>query len=95
VRRTDRAHVNAERRVASDERPGGPRVIEVDVRDEQVPQVLEGETVLAQARLERVDAGRRAAVHQCGLRPLEQVRRDDLRSAEVAEVEKLQTTSAA
>jgi hypothetical protein len=95
MRRTDCAYVYAQVRVAPDERPGGTCVIEVDVRDDQVPQVLERESVLAKARLERIDAGRGAAVHERGLRRLKQVRRDDLRTAEVAEVEKLQTTSAA
>jgi hypothetical protein len=41
-------------------------VVEVDVREQQVPQVAELEPALGQARLQLLDAGRGPAVEERG-----------------------------
>ena len=46
----------------ANEHSGGACVVEVDVREQEVANVLKLEPALAQARVQPVDAGRRAAV---------------------------------
>jgi hypothetical protein len=72
------------------QRTGGARMVEVDVREQQVAEVVKLEPVLGEARLQRGDTARRAAVLEC--RPvggLEQVAADDALMAAVEEVERL------
>jgi hypothetical protein len=59
--------VNSERRVPPDDRASRARVIEVDMRENQVAQVLQAQAVSLQARLEGAQARRRAAVDERGL----------------------------
>src|SRR5215210_3688931 len=66
VRRADLRHVHAEPGVAAHEDARGARMVEVDVREEQVADVGQGETALVEPLLERAEAARRAAVEERG-----------------------------
>ena len=89
VRSSDLAHVDDEARALAHERARRAGVVEVDVGEEQVAEVGDLEPLLRQPRSECVQAARRAAVDECRLLALEQVRADDARPAEVLEVEEL------
>jgi len=83
VRRADGGDVHRQLRVFPHENAGGACVVEVDVREEQVPEVAQLETALGQARLQLVDAGGGPAVEQRGpVFGLDEVRAD---LAEIAE----------
>jgi len=62
VRRTDLRHVHGQLRVLADERARGACVIEVDVREQQVPEVADLDASLREALAEDGQAARRAAV---------------------------------
>ena len=66
VRRTDLGNPDVQPGVLAHEHAGRARVVEVDVREEQVPEVAQLETALGQARLQLVDAGGGPAVEQRG-----------------------------
>ncbi len=76
----------------ADDRAGGARVVEVDVREEQVAEVAELEPALARAR--RAAGGSVVAGPQSKSagpsRRLEQVDADRLRQAEEVEVDRLE-----
>jgi hypothetical protein len=81
--------MDREIRVSTDKRAGRSRMVEVDMRENQVAEILDGEPLLGEARLERCETGRRAAVDERGLLALEQVRRDDPGAPEMLQVEQL------
>jgi hypothetical protein len=81
--------MNGEIRVSTDERAGRSRMVQVDMRENQVAEILDGEPVLGEASLERCETGDRAAVDERGLLALEQVRRDDPGAPEMLQVEQL------
>jgi hypothetical protein len=85
------AHVYAQRGVPADEHAGPARVVEVDVREHEVPEVVHGETVLRERSLQRLEARARPTVDERGLVLCQQVRGDDTRSPEMEKVEKLET----
>ena len=62
MRRADLRDVNLEARVLADERSGGACVVEMDVREQQVAQVGQGEPALREPLLQGGDARRRPAV---------------------------------
>ena len=62
VRRPDLGHVDAQPGVLAHEAAGGARMVEVDVREQQVADVGELEPALGQSRLQGRNAGRRPAV---------------------------------
>jgi len=68
-------------------------VIEVDVREDEVPQILEAETVLCERSLERPETRRRTAVHERRLVTGKQVRGNDPRPREVQQVEELEAAT--
>ena len=72
----------------ADDRPGGAGVVEVDVREQQVPHVCELHAVLAQAGLERWERRRRPAVeHREPVARLDEVRADHALDALVVQVD--------
>jgi hypothetical protein len=80
--------VHLQARVLADERPRGARVVEVDVAQEQVPEVAQRQPPLRQAVLERGDGGRRAAVEEREpVLRVEQVAADDALGAEMVEID--------
>ena len=80
VRGSDLRHVNLQGGVLADERARRTGVVEVDVREEKVPDVAELEPALAEAGLQVLDAGRRAAVEERGaVVRLDEVTADDPR----------------
>ena len=90
VRSADLRDVYLKARVLANERARGPCVVEVDVREEQVPDVGELEATLGKPRLQRRFARRRPAVEE--RRPLlclDDVDPDDLLSTEVEQVDRL------
>jgi hypothetical protein len=93
MRRSDLAHVHAQSRIAAHEHARGARVVEVDVREDEVAQVPDREPGTRERRLERVDARRRTAVDQGGLLAAKQVGGDDPRPPEVEEVEELEAAT--
>ena len=69
----------------------GAGVVEVDVREQQVPDVLEGQPALGEAGLQRADRRRRPAVEQReAVVGLDDVDADDAVEAEVHEVDRLE-----
>jgi hypothetical protein len=81
--------VHAERRIPANEHAGRACVIEVDVREDEVAQILDAEPVGGEARLERAEAGRGPAVDERRLIPRQEVGPDDPGAPEVLQVEKL------
>jgi hypothetical protein len=80
--------VHLKARVLPDKRPRGARVVEVDVAQEQVPEVAQRPPALRQALLERGDGGRRAAVEEREpVLRVEQVAADDALGAEMVEID--------
>ena len=77
------------RRVLANEHTGRPRVVEVDVREEQVTDVAELEPPCAERVPQGRHAARRAAVEQRrAVVGVEQVRPDPAAVAEVQQVER-------
>jgi hypothetical protein len=68
-------------------------VVEVDVREQQVAEVPDSESVLRQAGLQRIDAGRGPTIDQRRLVAWQQVGRDDPGVAEEEEVEELRAVT--
>ena len=66
VRGSDLRDVNLQRRMLADERARRAGVVEMDVREEQMPDVGELEPTLGEPGLQVLDAGRRAAVEERG-----------------------------
>ena len=64
VRRADLRYVHLQLRVLADEHAGRARVVEVDVREQQVPHVLQLQVLVREPRFQLRDAGRRPAVEQ-------------------------------
>jgi hypothetical protein len=64
-------------------------VVEVDVREHDVPEVAELQAPLAERRFQRLEAAARAAVDERRLVAEQQVGRDDPRAIEVEEIEDL------
>jgi len=82
--------VDAEARVLPDERSGGTRMVEVDVREQQVPQVRELEPAVGQSGLQRSDGGGRPAVEERNaVVGLHEVHADDT-LVQVEEVDRLE-----
>ena len=91
VRRSDLRHVHLEAGVLAHERARGARVVEVDVREQQVADVGQGETVRGQPVLQPRDADRRPAVEERRtVVRLEDVGADDLLGRLVVEVDRLE-----
>ena len=89
VRRPDLGDVHLEPGMLSDEHAGGARVVDVDVRDQQVAQVGELEVALAQAFLQPREAARRPAVEERRpVRGLEQVAPDHPLRAAMHEIKR-------
>ena len=73
----------------SDKDSGRARMVEVDVREQQVTDVGESETVLAKALLEALDSGGRSAVEEGrAVLRVEQVRADYSGGSLVSEVDR-------
>ena len=88
VRSADLGDVHGELRVLPHEYPGRAGVVEVDVRQEEVAQVGDGDAELREARTKRLDRRRRpAVVERWPLRRVEQVGTDHALAAEVAQVD--------
>ena len=90
VRRADRRHVNLKAGVLADEGSRGARVVEVDVGQEEVAEVGQGEAVRGEPLLQPADTDRRPAVEE--RRPvvrLQDVDADDLLGRLVVEVDRL------
>ena len=66
MRRAQLGDVHQQPGMFAHEDPGSAGVIQVDVREEEVAQVLKLEAALAQGRVQALDAGRRAAVVERG-----------------------------
>jgi hypothetical protein len=62
-------------------------MVEVDVREHEMPDVGQREAPGGESQLERVEAGRRPAVDERRLVARQQVRRNDLALSQVQEVE--------
>src|SRR6185437_3066734 len=91
VRRADRGHPDGQRRVAADDRPRGACVVEVDVREQEVPEVGQREPVLRQPRFEVRQRGRGPAVEQSrAVHRVEQVDADAALGAAEVQVEEPQ-----
>ena len=89
VRRADLGDVHLQPRALAHERARGSRVVEVDVREEQVADVGEVEAALGESGLQVRDAGRRAAVEERGpVDRVEEVAPDHV-LLEVVEVDRL------
>jgi hypothetical protein len=89
VRRADLGDVDLKRRVLADEYAGRAGMVEVDVREEQVPEVAQLEPALGETGLEGVDRRRGPAVVQCEpVVGVDEVRADDALVAEVPEVDR-------
>ena len=76
-----------EARVTTNERAGGTRVIRVDMSQEQCADIGQRHPAFRESRLERADAHRWAAVHERGLRTVEEIDPDDVRTPEVEEID--------
>jgi hypothetical protein len=79
--------VHLELRVPADESAGRAGVVEVDVRQDEVAEVLDRESLPGEAFLERAQARRGAAIDQRRLVTGEEVGRDHPRAPEVLEVD--------
>ncbi len=90
VRGADSGDVHEEVGVLAHEHSGGARVIEMDVREEQVTLDAQLDAALAEGRDERGHAARRAAVvKREAVGCLDEVRADEPRIAAVEEVERV------
>ena len=74
----------------ADEHAGGPRVVEVDVAEQEMPHVRELHAVLVEAVLQRSDRRRRAAVEERrAVVAVEQVRRNGALVALMVKIDQL------
>src|SRR3954465_7279934 len=81
--------MHAQARVLAREPARSPRMVEVDVREKEVPQILELDAARAEPGLQRVDARRRAAVEQShSFVGLDEIGADDALGAEVSKIER-------
>jgi len=87
VRRSDLAHVHLKVRIPADEGAGGSCVVQVDVRQQEVADVLGHEPLLGEARFEPAETGGRPAVNERRLVAREEVGRNDPRAPEVLQVD--------
>src|SRR5262245_36656492 len=87
VRRTDLTDVHLEARVPADESTRRTGVIEMDVREDEVPDVTELEAVLREPPLESVDARGWPAVDESGGVAGQEKGPDRTRDAEVSQVD--------
>jgi hypothetical protein len=85
--------MHAQARIPPRDHSRRARVVEVDVRQHEVAEVVERETVARESLLQRIQAARRPAVDQRGLVAGEQVDADDPRPAEVKKIEKLEAAT--
>jgi hypothetical protein len=83
----DVAHVYLKAWILPYEGAGSAGVIQVDVRQQQVAEILESEAVRTQAGLERAETGARPAVDQRRLVAWKEIRRDDPRAPQVVQVD--------
>ena len=91
VRRADLRHVHLERRVLADEHAGRARMVEVDVAQQQMPDVGELQAARGEARLQRIDGRRRAAVEEGrAVRAVEHVAPDRALDTIVKEIDRLE-----
>src|SRR5829696_8775580 len=89
MRRADRGDVHLDVRVLADDRSGRPRVVEVDVGEQQVPNVTELDALLAQTGHERGERrGGPAVEHRGTAVRLDEVRADHALDALVVEVDR-------
>jgi hypothetical protein len=93
VRRADLAHINPQARVSAHQDAGSARMVEVDVRENEMAHVLERNPVGRETGLEGAETARRTAVHQRRLVAGQQVRGDDPRMPEVEEVDELEAAT--
>jgi hypothetical protein len=89
----DLAHIDPQARVPPHEGAGSARVVEMDMRQDEMADVLERHPVSCEAVFQRAKTARRAAVHERRLVAGQQVRRDDPGMPEVKEVEELETAT--
>src|SRR6266498_969628 len=90
VRGADLRDVHPQPRMLADERACRARVVEMDMREQQVSELVELEAAPGQLLLQRAEAGGGAAVEERGaVRGLEQVRADDALAAEMKEVDRV------
>jgi hypothetical protein len=68
-------------------------MVEMDVREHEVAEIVDGQAVGRQAGFQSLEARRGAAVDQGRLVAGQQVRGDDPRPAEVEEVEELEAAT--
>jgi hypothetical protein len=87
VRRPDLAHVHPQPGAPARDHACCPRVIEMDMREHDVTKVPESEPAVTERRFQRLEAAARAAVDERRLVAEQQIGRDDLRAAEVEEIE--------
>jgi hypothetical protein len=88
VRGADLCYMDLELRVAPDEDAGGAGMVEVDVAEQEVPDVRERQAALFEPSLERGDAARGPAVEEReAVVGLEEVAPDDVLGALVVEVD--------
>ena len=67
------------------------RVVEMDVREDEMVNVLQRQPIGGQPPLQRLDAGRRAAVDDRRLGPFDEVRGDHLPVTEMEEIDEFAT----
>jgi len=79
--------VHLELWIPADESAGCPRVVQVDVRQQQMVEVVDPEPLPGKARFEPAETGRRPAVDERRLVAREEVGRDDPRAPEVLQVD--------
>jgi hypothetical protein len=89
----DLADVDPQLLVLAGEEARRACMVEVDVREQQVAEVPDSETVFRQAGLQRIDAGRRSTIDQRRLAAGQQVGRDDPGVTEEVEVEELRAVT--
>src|SRR5262245_9491369 len=95
VRRADPGGVNLGVGVLAHEHAGRARVIEVDVREQQMTDVFQGEAALGQPLPKRLGTRRRPAVEERrALGRVEQIAPDHALVAEVEEIERLDVHAA-
>ena len=88
MRRADLGDMDLEVGVVPHERSGGTRMVEVDVAEEEMPDVGQGDAAVRQAFLERGNRACRAAVEEGeAVAGLEEIAADDAVRAEVVEVD--------
>ena len=90
MRRPHLAHVYSKLWIAAGDEAGRAGVVEVDVREDEVAELLERQAALPECSFERSEAAARPAVDQRRLVSGQEVGRDDPRAPEVKEVEKLE-----